>query len=89
MFLLIGSMWQENAKSEHAKAVREEDRHDNVPATARKGLSTQSSRTDNGPVPSWTLDEHRRECTGLTDTKHFENTALDSNNLVLYDRSRF
>lgn len=42
-----------------------------------------------GPLPNWTLDEYGRECAGLMNVKIFDAMAVDGENLVIYDKSRF
>lgn len=82
-------MLQDNANSGQGEGGREKNRRDDIPVTAREGMSAESTQMDLDPVPNWTLDMYCRECATLMDIKRFSDMARDGKNLVMYDRHLF
>lgn len=76
-------MFQDTASREHAEVTRVKGRRDDGMLTAREGAATGSTRMDLCPLPNWTLDEYRGECTSLTDIKCFDARGVDGRNLVV------
>lgn len=87
--LLSFNMSSENANWERSEGIREEDRRDDISGIVRGEAGTGDIRKDLGLLPNWTLHKYCCECAGMIDVGRFDFLAVDSRNLVIYDRNCF
>lgn len=82
-------MLQNSEKQDRAAVIREDGRRGDGSFTARDEGAAEDTRMDLDPLPNWTLDEYRCECADVMDVKRLDSVAVESQNLVVYDRNCF
>lgn len=80
---------QDNPSHKRAEAIREKDQRDAASFTACVDAATRRGRMDLDSSSNWTMDDYGQKYSGVMDVKCLDVKAVDSRNLVVYDRSRF